>query len=357
MPHGSFGNPLGLAWWNQSGGLFADSLVVEYTQGDSARLSVDGLEVEGTFTDAAKLYINGLTAEACFHSSGPLTTGFHTGRYCFSPTVGPKVCIPNYSDSNLQFGNSGDFGTFRLDNTTDEYLTVPLGNEEGVFDFGSGDFTMETWVQIESSITATYQILMSTQANLTEDDTMLGFGLRRHASTADGKLGFWYNDSQWHHGDDHFSTSGIRGINGDQYNIWTHCAVTVKDNSLSFWINGQKDPGSDVDMQASPDGRAVSYWSGAYISGGVGLAAGETVGSQGASMPIAIGRTPKASSPGTFISTYNVNDTFVAGIRITTGIARYTTNFTISSEPTGFPTGSADEYYGNVSFLLNGNEL
>lgn len=339
MPHGSIGNPLGLAWWNQSGALYLDGLSVEYTQGDSARLHLDGLVSEAAFSDTARLYLDGLVSEGAFYASGQYYTGSLTGSFYFSPTVGPKIFMVNRSVNNLQYGNSGDFGTFRLDTTDTEYLTIPRGNEEGIMDFGSGDFTMEAWLKIESTYDQTWCHIISTQASHVENDTLLGLSLIRGTagSTSSDSLAFMYNNADWSHYDDHRTYSGVYAAAGNQHDTWVHCAATVKDNQLRLFLNGimQRQGNSSgpftYDMQTSPDSSPDSAWSGEYMYGGVSNAIGESSFNSNLRkrMPIGIGRLPgnQTYSNGTYLTNYSATDTTIGPIRITTGVARYTGDF------------------------------
>jgi len=163
------------------------------------------------------------------------------------------------------------------------YLDMPTSTD---LQFVGGDFTMEAWIYCTST--------QGDQQIINQDDLFSGgqtFQLRAGGNAA---LGFIY-----------FQSSGRGGVvrttsNTIPLNTWTNIAVSKTGNTLKMFING---------VQGYSGTEATMY--------------------QGAN-PTIIG-----SAGGSGISGFGFNG-YIQQVRITKGVARYTADFTPSTQP--FPT-------------------
>ena len=177
--------------------------------------------------------------------------------------------VVKYGTGSMQFDGSGD------------YLTVPYNTTE--FDWWVEDYTLEAWIY-PTTLTGWY----STNANLGSIPTLIGnksatavtnywsFGL-----TSTGAIRLFYFNG--------VGQNTPSSTNTVSLNQWSHIAVVKDSNGYKYFVNGVGD----------------SYNS---ISG-----------------------TPRSNVPtGLTIGAYNSSylNGYVDDLRITKGVARYTSNFT-----------------------------
>jgi len=188
------------------------------------------------------------------------------------------------------------FGTASLDATTGDPTNFVEIADDSVFQFGSGDWTIEFWVNAQDQVgghdymnhadggsgTNNWQILNSNGS--------LQFA---YSSDGGGSLG-------------NFPFFGAMAGNG----VWSHVAITRSGNDLFAHIDGTKS-GATVDVT------------------------GVTIG--GGSIPINIGSRNQSGA----VDNIAESDAYIDEVRITVGTARYTTaNFTAPTAP--FPDSASD---------------
>lgn len=184
-----------------------------------------------------------------------------------------------------------------LTHATSDYITVP---DSELYTFGSGDFTVEMWVYLNTNISADTQCFAGHGAGAFDRSWYW------QARSSDGALQFIY------------ATNGFNQtvITGNALTwatgTWYHIAVVRDGSTLRLFRDGV----------AAGTGNLFTY----------------TLFN--AADPINIGRRNESSE-------YNYLDGLVEGVRITKGLARYTTGFTPPTE--AFPD------FGPVSELLIGN--
>ena len=185
-------------------------------------------------------------------------------------------------------------GTSLLLDGTNDYVSVTNSTD---FDFGVGDFTIEYWE---------YRTLSGHQSPI----------LSRHANIYGPYLIGWYDSSvaflslyMSSNGSSWDIASGV-SMGVITTNVWTHYAVTRQGNTFRTFQNG---------IQIS------TFTSAATFPAGVG--------------PLQIGR---------YEGTYYFKGGYIDELRITKGVARYTSNFTPSTTQFLDSTGDA-----NSSVVVN----
>jgi hypothetical protein len=188
------------------------------------------------------------------------------------------------------FGLSGSFSA------SNSYLTLPANN---VLAMGTSDFTIETWVYLGAPNNA--RTIIDTQP--------IGTSFQRNNAMliiveANARINI-------------YSASNYRGMSTSALlaGQWNHIAIVRSGTTWRYFINGIKD--------------ATEYTYSVDLS----LATGAI-----------IGRSSENTGPLPFNG--NLQD-----FRITKGVARYSTNFTLPTGP--FPEGVNDPYFSNVSLLLH----
>ena len=194
------------------------------------------------------------------------------------------------STTQSKFGGSSMY----FDGSGD-YLSIA---DDDAFDFGSGDFTMEAWIYMTSQGTFNYLV-------------------GQYGSSASVSRTFWsiangYNDCYFYGS----STVRLTGTTSIPLNTWTHVAVSREGNTVRLFTNGQVDA------------------SGSF-----------TVTLNNSTLDFTVGADSTAA--------YDFSG-YIDDIRVTKGVARYTSNFT---PPTaGFSTLTPVEpYFHNNSLLLHGD--
>jgi hypothetical protein len=169
------------------------------------------------------------------------------------------------------------FGTGSIAFSGSNYLTVPCNP---IFDFGTGDFTLESWVYVAPS--ATLQGLFDTRSGQTYTNYIWHF-------ETGPKLCFWLSGT--------YCTT----TNNIPTNQWVHIATVRASGTIKHYVNG-------------------------VVDNNTGFSQPGTINSTNTTA--LIGRLWDTSA-------YYLNG-YIDDFRITKGLARYTTNFTPPTAP--FPT-------------------
>jgi hypothetical protein len=175
--------------------------------------------------------------------------------------------LETIADAKISTTQSKYGGTSMFFDGTGDYLSIP---SNPILNFGTGDFTLEAWVN-PASLAGDWFIISSTGAG------GLFFGYRQ--SSAPQGFGWGQTGVAW----DYVVASGT-------VNTWQHVAVTRSGTSMRLFVNGIQ--------QGSTQTISTSY----NLS-----TTSTTVGSQG--------------------SSYLLNG-YIDDLRVTKGYARYTGNFT-----------------------------
>jgi hypothetical protein len=202
------------------------------------------------------------------------------------------------STTQSKFGSSSLY----LDGTGD-YLSTPSNND---FSFGTGDFTIECWIYLTAA-TGDYR-------------TIIGI------SYSGGGVGIRFGNSAAYNSLLQFHTIGqtaaqVYSVNKSQsqlLNSWNHIAFTRTGTTCRAFVNGiQENVGSGLNVSSFPNASftdSTNIINNSDVLIGYGGAAGtEFIG-------------------------------YIDELRITKGVARYTTNFT--------PQTSEFENYGNLNQLI-----
>ena len=171
-----------------------------------------------------------------------------------------------------------------------DYLTVPNSQ---AFNFGTGDFTLEAWIYITS---------------LNANNGIFG--------TPQGGLAFAVNNNNRLFAD-HANVGGspVFGTTPLSANTWYHVAVSRSNGIARTFINGV------IESSGS--------WNANFTSSSLSI----------------IGNLET-------LNTWPFNG-YIDDLRITKGVARYTSNFTPPTSPFPNPTVPTDPYAANVSLLLH----
>ncbi len=210
----------------------------------------------------------------------------------FPDRIRLKNTTDSFASTVTDLTPPGLSGSFSASNS---YLTLPANN---VLAMGTSDFTIETWVYLGAPNNA--RTIIDTQP--------IGSSFQRNNAMliiveANAKINI-------------YSASNYRGMStsallADQ---WNHIAIVRSGTTWRYFINGIKD--------------ATEYTYSVNLS----LATGAI-----------IGRSSENTGPLPFNG--NLQD-----FRITKGVARYSTNFTLPAGP--LPSGVNDPHFSSVSLLL-----
>ena len=198
---------------------------------------------------------------------------------------------PFYSGGNT-YNSTNNVGSGFFDGTGD-YLTIP---DSATFSFGSGDFTIECWAKTRTTNGSTSQTIITQSASGASSDSSfyLGFGTDASIYVSDG--------TGW----DFSATSSVNTYNDGE---WHHIASVRNGTELAIYVDGTK-------------------------VGNTTLSGGYTLGNS--TRVVEIGY----QTSGAYYNGY------ISNLRVTKGVARYTSNFTPST--TNPLTSDA-----NTSLLLN----
>jgi hypothetical protein len=190
-------------------------------------------------------------------------------------------------------------GSMFFDGTGD-YLSIPYNS---IFDFGTGDFTVEAWVNPVALTTTPNNYLPLIESRTAVNGTAFTFGI------FNGKLDTYYGNS----GGRYTATS-----NSVVVNKWQHIAIVRQAGVIMSFVNGIKDS-------------TTAAYSGSYLVQG---------------SVILIGK----------IYDGDIFNGYIDDFRITKGVCRYTVNFTPPSQsfPTQYISTGYDSNFSDVSLLLTG---
>ena len=191
-------------------------------------------------------------------------------------------------------------GSLTFDGTGD-YITVP---DDASLDFGSGDFTVELWVYHNGAL-GNYE---SPCGNFPADNSPDGFYF---ASENTGKMRFLAGDGSWQ--------VGIVDTANLPINQWVHLAATREDNKFTLWVNGVS--------------RGTTTTTSFSISNNT---------------PLYVGVHTQSGVQSNHYWNGNIED-----LRVTKGVARYTSNFTppTASFPTSLPVATTSQTLVNTGIF------
>lgn len=299
----------GLAQWNhiaivRNGSTWA--LFVNGSQGATTTLS----GTINTNSDAFSIGANGAnganTITQSYISNLRVVKGTAIYYNNIVPPTSPLTAIANTSlllkfenagiydaSSNVQFSTEGNaqvsttrskFGTTSvyLDGTGDYLMLNNLPS--GLQELGPADFTIECWINLESINPSANSIVFDFRPGATQGAYPLLY------INSSGKMLYYVSSA-----DRITSTSTL------STNVWYHVALTRSGTSTKLFINGVQEGSTYTD--------STSY---------IGVFNRPVIGASGATL----GATPLTG--------------YIDGLRITGGVARYTSNFSVPTEP--FPT-------------------
>jgi hypothetical protein len=173
---------------------------------------VTGNTIDGLPDAHTKLLIHSDTHDG----STTFTDSSGSGHTVTATNVKHKVAQSKFGSSSMFFDGSGDF------------LTLPDSTD---WDFGSGDFTLEAWINLANI--STYHMIMCQDNN----SGQLAWHLRTQTT---GALLFRYSSDGTEDQTDLTSTASVLTIN-----TWHHVAFVRSSNTYAFYVDGvQKGTGS-----------------------------------------------------------------------------------------------------------------
>jgi len=193
---------------------------------------------------------------------------------------------------NPVLGSTGKFGTSMAFDGTDDYVYIPSSSD---WDFGTGDFTIDSWVNFSNT---------ETEKTIAASASGTGWIFEKHYEGGSPGLHLYDTNASGHYVYAPYSFST---------GTWYHVAVVRSGSVIKFFVNG-----TQIGTDQTP-------YSGGYNSGGNGIVVGKNM------------------SPGTIFNGY------IDELRISKGIARWTANFT---PPTSAYTPDSD-----TKLLLHLNEV
>ena len=186
---------------------------------------------------------------------------------------------------------------------TGDYLTTPVSSS---IEFGSGDFTVETWIRF-GSISGEQAILSLGNGANGVGPVQCGWSLRFNSNVL-----YWYRYA-------HPTETAVSFSWAPSANIWYHVAVCRQGTNLRAFVDGTQIGTTQTNTTAYDRINSDDFHVGRFITGA-----------------------------GTFTLNGYIDD-----LRITKGYARYTSNFSVPTGPyedEGAPL--ADPFYSSVSLLL-----
>ena len=188
---------------------------------------------------------------------------------------------------------------------TGDYLAV--GNSS-VFDYGSGDFTIEYWAYFASASEVYVYSKRATSANY----TAIACGVKPSAGTLYVIFAGSTTGSTWN-----INGTFSVGTIAIPLNTWTHLAYVRSGSTIKAYVNGVGD-------------LTVSGVSGSLMS-----------------------NTANVSIAATDLTGSNSVNGYIDDLRITKGFARYTANFTPPTAAGFIYNGYSDPYFASTSLLLH----
>ena len=131
---------------------------------------------------------------------------------------------------------------------TDDYITAPSNTS---FDFGTGNFTIETWINIPD-VTSTWLAFISR-------GYAQNGGWRLYKNTGDNNLRFYYTDS----GTTSYIEASTTGLTN---NTWHHIAVVRNSSTTKIYVDGVEKGSGTISTSLNPGSYAVEVGSGVVTS-------------------------------------------------------------------------------------------
>ena len=144
-----------------------------------------------------------------------------------------------------QYSSAANLGSLHFDGSGD-YVTAP---SNAVFDFGTGDYTIESWINIPD-VTSTWQAFISRGYTTTG-------GWRLYKNSGNSDLRFYYT------GTSYISATSTGLVD----NTWHHIAVVRSSGTITIYVDGvSKGSGSDGSTSNNPGSYAIEIGSGVHSS-------------------------------------------------------------------------------------------
>ena len=140
----------------------------------------------------------------------------------------------------------GGYSTY-FDGTGD-YITAPSNTS---FDFGTGNFTIETWINIPD-VTSTWLAFISR-------GYAQNGGWRLYKNTGNNNLRFYYTDS----GTTSYIEASTTGLTN---NTWHHIAVVRNSSTTKIYVDGVEKGSGTISTSLNPGSYAVEVGSGVVTS-------------------------------------------------------------------------------------------
>jgi Concanavalin A-like lectin/glucanases superfamily/Fibronectin type III domain len=247
----------------------------------------------------------------------------------------PGGIDPYYSSVSLLLHGTGANGsTSIIDNSSTPKTVTAVGNSQvsttqskfgggSLYFDGSGDYvttsentafnlatnnTFEAWIYPISIGTAQGVLSYTTNSHPTTgtDVSYIWF------IQSDGTLRFAVNDSGG-------STQNTITTTAIQAGVWTHIAVVKNGTNVTQYINGVSSSTATITGMGNTTGPGWGFRVGSYYTDALSF------------------------------------NGYIDEVRITTGVARYTANFTVPTSPFPDQNQQPDPYYSNVALLLHGD--
>ena len=209
--------------------------------------------------------------------------------------------LDTVGDARLGFAPIYGTGSLAFDGTGD-YLSVQ--NENDLFTVGSGDYTVECWINTSDTVG---EIVSAFSQSSPFPGWLFGIGFPEHDGSKNGLLSFYQANST--NNETKYSTARVDD------GSWHHVAISKSGTTLRFFIDGALDSTHTL----------------SYVSTGSG-------------QPIRIG-ADNNTGPVRYL------DGYIDDLRITKGVARYTSAFTAPNEI----DLSTDTYAEYVTLFLDGD--
>ena len=189
-------------------------------------------------------------------------------------------------DGSLYFDGSGD------------YLSIPDSDD---WDFGSDDFTIDAWVKVANSYTTQHSTIV---AQYDWDSSDMAWNLQKLRNSSGNNLYFTISTD----GSNWFAIQSDSALSED----WNHVAVVSDGNEISLYVNGAKQTQTMSAQVINPSSNLL------YIGG------------------------KDDSYP-------NVCNGYIDELRISKGVARWTSNFVPDTSPYSLTSGGSTPTYNNFT--------